>query len=325
MRNFYLDGASTIIVLFLVLTLFLMGCEPMRLERLSPARGASGEIFTIHGRNFGSSTGSKIASINRCRAYRLEVLSWSPEEIRARIPSGLPSGNFKVLIYYDSTYRTSSNSLDFWVTASPLPSSITDPYETQVRSFRIKYGKSVEWENWMIRNRDRYENAFERIVLRAPCTIRIAFRYDTNPIAYNPPWANEAQHMEALATMAELTYPGYDFRFIFLGDIVSSFANVIAGIPTNNSRASGKNVYLYYETIFCHEFAYVMGLRHHYDTPEEIGRGRHMPPGERECLMDRNSEQFCSACRTALNIPLDVDNAEAIESALHEIGRRYPY
>ncbi len=230
-----------------------------------------------------------------------------------------------MLIYYDSTYRTSSNSLDFWVTASPVPATITEPYETQVRSFRIRYGKSAEWENWMIANRDRYENAFDRIALKAPCTLRIAFRYDTNPIAYNPPWNSEAQHMEALATMSELSYPGHDFRFIFGGDTVSSYTNVIAGIPTNNSHASGKNVYLYYETIFCHEFAHVMGLWHHYDTLDEMGRGRHMPPGDTECLMDRDSDQFCSACRTALNIPLDVDNAEAIASARREIMRRYPY
>jgi hypothetical protein len=131
--------------------------------------------------------------------------------------------------------------------------------------------------------------------------------------------------MAALEAMAEPCYAGYDFRFIFSGDTVSSYANVIAGIPTNNSHTSGKDVYLYYETIFNHEFAHIMRLMHHYDTEAETGLGRDMPPGKFRCLMDRNSNQFCSACRTALNVQLDVDNDAAINADVTEIMRRYPY
>ena len=120
----------------------------------------------------------------------------------------------------------------------------------------------------MLANRDRYTNAFEK-ARDKPYTLNIAFRYDSTPIAYDPPWVNETEHMNALETMAELCYPGYNFEFIYNGDTDTSYANVIAGIPTNSSRASGKNVYLYYETIFGHEFAHVMhilqGLRVHPD------------------------------------------------------------
>jgi hypothetical protein len=296
----------------------------MVLSSLSRRRGTSGDIFTIRGRNLGTTQGSKIPSINRGRAYQLRVLSWLSTRIRVRIPPDLPSGNYKVLIYYDASYRTSSNSLDFWVTAASVPVDITDPYEVQVKSFKTRYGKSAEWERWMIDNRGRYELAFRRAI-EAPPTLNIAFRYDTRPIAYNPPWTSEAQHMAALEAMAEACYAGYDFRFIYGGDTISSYANAIAGIPTNSSHASGKNVYLYYETIFNHEFAHVMGISHHYDTIEEMGRGRHMPPEESMCLMDRRGNQFCSACRTALNIPLDVNNEETIDRAMNEIIRRYPY
>ncbi|MEM2100566.1 MAG: hypothetical protein QXP45_04455 [Thermoproteota archaeon] len=302
--------------------------DGMCLTSLSLGRGAPGDLFTIYGRNLGA-RGSKIPSINRRRAYPLEVLSWwrpfwsSTTRVRVRIPSGLPSGRYKVLIYYDSSYRTGSNSLDFWVTAVPVPLSITDPYEVQVRSFKICYGKSDEWERWMLDNRSRYETAF-RTAIEAPSTLRISFRYETHPIAYNPPWSSEDEHMRALEAMAELCYAGYDFRFIFGGDTASSYINVIAGISSITSHASGKDVYLYYETIFIHEFAHLMNILHHYEG-EEYGTGLHMPPGEVRCLMDRTTNQFCSACRTALNIPLNVDNEEAIERAVNEILRRYPY
>lgn len=234
---------------------------------LSPSRSAPGEAFRIRGRNLGS-RGRKIPSINRHRAYDLQVISWPRVipwlfGIRVRIPPDLPAGSYKVLIYYDESRRGGSNSLDFWVTAAPVPFGVTDPYEVQVKSFRAHYDKSSEWETWMMNNRIHYEGAFG-IAKEAPSTLIIAFRYDTTPIAYEPPWTSEAQHMSALETLTELTYAGCDFRFVFLGEPDSSYANVIAGIPTNDSFARGRDLYLYYETIVCHEFAHIMGLIHHY-------------------------------------------------------------
>lgn len=199
-----------------------------------------------------------------------------------------------------------------------------DPYERHVRAYKNQYGKDDTWEQWMLNNRNRYENGFTKANQR-PAVLDIAFRYDTNPIAYNPPWANEAEHMAALEAFAEPAYAGSNFNFIFNGDTSASYANVIAGIPTNSSHATGKDVYLYFETIFNHEFAHVMGVLHHYDTPAQTSIGQHMPPGETLCIMDRNSGQFCSACRTALHIPLDLDNQAAIDAASTNIRDRYPY
>jgi hypothetical protein len=201
---------------------------------------------------------------------------------------------------------------------------LNDPYQQHVHSYRLVYGKDPAWEQWMLANRNRYEPVFERAGSK-PAILGLAFRYETAPIAYNPPWADEAEHMAALEKFAELTYAGYDFYFAFNGNTAVSYANVIAGIPVNLSNASGKDIYLYYETIFCHEFGHVMGVLHHYDTDAQIGAGQHMPPGETECLMDRNSNQYCSACRTALFIPLNVDNSAAIDAAATNIFSRYPY
>lgn len=310
--------------IFLVILAFsLLGCHA-KLTSVSPYRRAPGEIFLISGENFGNRQGSQVVGISRCRASIIyDVLFWMPEEIEVRLPSDLPSGNYKVFIYDDSDH-TGSNSLDLWITAASVPLAIIDPYEVQVKSFRARYGKSIEWERWMLDNRGRYEAAFLK-AKEAPCTRNIAFRYDTDPIVYEPPWVNEDQHMAALKAISDLAYPGYDFRFLFDGDTDYSYANAIAGIPTNESFASGKDVYLYYETIFIHEFAHILCIPHHYDTIAEMGMRRHMPPGESECLMDRGTNQFCSACRTALNIPLDVNTEEALDAAIAEIWRRYPY
>ena len=199
-----------------------------------------------------------------------------------------------------------------------------DDYERHVRSYREQYGKNAEWEQWMLENRDRYESTFNRARIK-PATLMISFRYQNAPIAYDPPWASESEHMTALKNYVELCYPSYNIEFIFYGDMNISYANVIAGIPTNDSHTSGMNMYVYYETIVNHEFAHVMDLPHHYDTLDEMGTGKHMPPGETNCKMDHNFRQFCSACRTALHIPLDVDNNEAILAAWHVINDRYPY
>lgn len=199
-----------------------------------------------------------------------------------------------------------------------------DSYATHVRQIKESYGRTDLWEQWMLATRDRWELVFHTARQR-PAAIVVAFQYHSAAIAYNPAWSSKVEHMTALKRAADLSYACYDFQFAFGGDTAASFANVTAGIPTNNSYQSGKNLYLYFETIFAHEFGHVMGVRHHYDQPDASDAPAHMPPGETLCLMARNSSQWCSACRTALCIPLDVDHEAAIDAALQEIMRRYPY
>jgi hypothetical protein len=199
-----------------------------------------------------------------------------------------------------------------------------DAYTRRVREYRSLYGKDGAWEQWMEDNRSRYIGAFNT-ASAAPAPIRLAFRYDTTPIAYSPPWATESEHMAALEALMEPAYHGYDFQLLFNADPATTYGAVVAGIPTNASHASGRTVYLYYETIINHEFAHVLGLWHHYDSTDTVGDGLHMPPGDSTCIMDRNSSQFCSGCRTALGIPLGVDNAAAITSAFYVIRDRIPY
>jgi hypothetical protein len=197
-------------------------------------------------------------------------------------------------------------------------------YEGQVVEFKARYCKSDEWETWMLANKARYARAFAA-GQTLPGTITISFRYETTPINYSPAWTSETEHMNVFTTMAQGTYPGYNFNIVFNGNTVTSYANIIAGTAGTTSYSYGKDVYLYYETIFNHEFAHTMQLLHHYDTMGDVGNGMHMPPGETQCIMDRTSTLLCSACRTAIGVPLDVSSTSAMDAAMNDILSRYPY
>ena len=202
-------------------------------------------------------------------------------------------------------------------------SGASGAYAARITNYKETYGNSGEWEDWMVANASRYEAAFAASSTK-PGTITISFRYETAPIAYNPAWANEAEHMTVFTTMAQGAYPGYNFDFVFNGNTVTSYANIIAGTAGTTSYSFGKDVYLYRETIFNHEFGHTMKIPHHYDSSHDYGNGLHMPPGETKCLLDRNSLLYCSACRTALGIPLDITDTTAMDAAMTDILGRYP-
>lgn len=197
-------------------------------------------------------------------------------------------------------------------------------YENRVAEYKARYCKNDAWETWMLANKARYAGAFTASKA-LPGTITISFRYETTPISYSPPWASETEHMNVFTTMAQGTYPNYNFNIVFNGNTTTSYANIIAGTAGTISYAYGKNVYLYYETIFNHEFAHIMKLPHHYDTAGETGTGKHMPPGETQCIMDRSSLLLCSGCRTAIGVPLDIFDTSAMDTAMSDILSRYPY
>ncbi|NIS82915.1 MAG: hypothetical protein GTO14_22560 [Anaerolineales bacterium] len=295
----------------------------MIIDGVTPARVAPGETFTILGRNFGREPGTRIPSVNRCQANLLEVVHWSDEAITVRVPEEVPYwGQHKVLIYYDASFRTSSNSIDFWVTAAPVPETVVDRWEVQVRSFAAKYGKNDEWVTWMIDNRHLWEPTFLK-AYEAPCTLTLAYSYQEAPPAYDPPWANEDEHMAAFARMAEAFFPSFRFRMVFDGDPADTYGQIII-IPENASYGGSSVVGIYYEGIFGHEWAHAMGLNHHYATEDDHGGMMNMPPGDTRCTMDRTPPGFCSGGRTALNIPLDLDTSAAEAAAIREIHRRYP-
>ena len=197
-------------------------------------------------------------------------------------------------------------------------------YNNRIADYKATYGMSDAWESWMQANASRYTAAFAASSSK-PAILDISFRYETTPINYNPAWVSEAEHMNVFTTMAQGAYPGYNFNFEFLGNTTTSYANIIAGTAGTTSYSLGKNVYLYFETIFNHEFGHTMNLLHHYDLTSQIGNGMHMPPGETQCIMDRNSTLFCSACRTSLGIPLDIFDTTAMDAAMTNILSRYPY
>jgi hypothetical protein len=315
------------VVLWALVLAGAIGCSKTHIDSLDRERGAPGEEFTINGTNldnFGSPP-AVAPRLTRCGEFTLEVVQWFANSVRVRIPRGVPAGSYGVYAFgppLGAYERARTNTLPFWVTAAPVPDTITDPYEVQVRSFGARYGKSPDWVSWMLANRDRYALVFQA-AHALPCPLPIAVTYQA-PLPYSPPWASEAEHMTALDQMADAAYPGYHFDFRFGVDPASCYAHAILGLPTNTSSTSGHTMSLHFETIFNHEFGHVLNLRHHYDTDAATGTGQHFPPGELGCIMDRNSQQFCSACRAAMNLPLDADNAAAADASSSAILDRYP-
>jgi hypothetical protein len=315
-------------VALLSVALGSIGCGS-RLDSLMPQRGAPGEEFTINGTDLENLSGPPPVAprLRRCDELPLEVVQWLDNSMRVRIPANTPAGVYQVYAFGrpGGAYNRprTRNSLPFWVTAASVPGSVANEYDVQVKSFRARYGKSAEWEGWMLTNRDRYEPVFNA-VHRLPCPLTIAVSYQT-PLAYNPPWSSESEHMAALAAMGEPVFPGYRFSFLFGADPGATYAQAILGVP-GNSSGGGKVLRLHYETIFPHEFGHVVNVLHHYSDADlsTIGQGLHFPPGERGCVMDRNDEQYCSACRAALNVALDVDNGPAAMAASSAILARYP-
>lgn len=316
----------------------LNGCGRSRITSVVPQRGAPGETFTIYGTHLKDTYSLPFIPprLSRCDEFTLVVLDAQEDHIRVRIPSpvrgrfgpwpGIPAGLYQVYAFGEpmgAYQRARTNSLPFWVTAAPVPYDVTNQYEVQVKSFRAHYGKSADWEAWMLANRARYENVFAAAHV-LPCPLKIAVSYASlPPLPYNPPWTNEDQHMAALNRMSDGAFSGYHFAFTFGLDAGAAYGQAILGVA-GTSYASGRTVYLHYETIFDHEFGHVLNVQHHYDSDSTVGTGQHFPPGETGCIMDRNSEQYCSACRTALNLPLDIDNYDQIDSASTDILSRYP-
>jgi len=237
--------------------------------------------------------------------------AWTPA-------ANLPAGDYS---WWVKTWNADGKGP--WSAEETFTVVVPGTYEYQVVTFKSLYGKSEAWQTWMLANKSRYQSAFAASKNK-PGTINISYQYETTPSASNPVWVDEADHMDAYKRMAEGAYPGYNFNFVFNGNTVSSYANVTAPIAGSFSYAAGKNIYLKYEGIFNHEFAHVMNIQHHYDSAATIGDGQHMPPGDTICLMDRTGYLFCSACRTALGIPLDVMDTTGLEAAMTEIYAAYP-
>jgi hypothetical protein len=198
-------------------------------------------------------------------------------------------------------------------------------YNQQVNVVKAAFGKTDDWEAWMKSDeiRARYEGAWDRC--RAiPTTLKLAFRYGGAPLAYDPPWEDEHQHMEALDEMGNLSFPGLSFEFLFGADPATTDMLVEVGGIGGTSYAGGNYAYLYYETIFGHEFGHILNIPHHYPGAD-ITQMIFMPPGEDKCVMARNSNQYCSGCRAAMHLDLNADTSNELSVVSSNILVRYPY
>lgn len=198
-------------------------------------------------------------------------------------------------------------------------------YDAQVDVIKAMHGKTNEWETWMKSDkvRARYENAWERS-RSIPTTLKLAFRYGGAPLAYDPSWESEHQHMEVLDDMGTLAFPGLSFEFLFGADPATTDMLVEVGGLGGTSHAGGNYAYLYYETIFNHEFGHILNIPHHY-LGADVSTKIFMPPGEDYCVMARNSNQYCSGCRAAMHLNLEADTSAKLSAITSDIISRYPY
>jgi hypothetical protein len=90
-------------------------CGGMLIERIVPNVTFPGGTIAINGSNFGNRQGTKLPAINRGHVDHLQVTRWTDTQILARSPLDLVGGTYRVLIYCDNSYRTSSNSLEVTV------------------------------------------------------------------------------------------------------------------------------------------------------------------------------------------------------------------
>ncbi|MEP7271128.1 MAG: hypothetical protein ABI882_06465, partial [Acidobacteriota bacterium] len=234
------DSKAVRMVIGALILLFgvMAGCTKT-LKTLAPSRGAPGEEFTLNGTGLANGNNVwKAPELLKCETTALEVVSSSDTAIAVRVPKDTPAGLYEIYAYTTPTGAaepSKTNFLKFWVLAAPVPAEIEGAYEIQVRSFRTRYGKTAEWEDWMIANRDRYNLLFETS-RKAPCPMGFAVSYQ-NPITYDPPWASESEHMAALKEIAEISYPGYKYEFSLSLDPTKAYVQVKLGVPENLSAS----------------------------------------------------------------------------------------
>ena len=177
---------------------------------------------------------------------------------------------------------------------------------------------SGDWWQWMLVHKDRYKEAYIRA--RTDRRIRVEVSYE-DVIPYDPPWIDEAEHLQALERMAELAYPGWDFSFSFDDPHAEFFA--VLGYTGDASHQSGNTVYLIWEGIFLHEFAHTLGIGHHYCGADLQAPCPDRPPGEGLCIMDRNSATWGPTEQFVLNLGQQRHD-DAVEAAITDINGRYP-
>lgn len=240
-------------------------------------------------------------------------------------PLAIPDADVATDASADSSVDVSVEDTD--ASAGPSDEEIMANYEHDVSAYQEEAGMQDQWKIWMIEKKDWWSKAYIR-PRRNSHDVRIYVRYE-NPIAYTPAWSSEEEHFAALKHLAELQYPGWNFTFLEYseGDEENLEGNdaiaILGGHGT--SSASGRTIYLVYETIFAHEYGHTLGLHHHYCGGTGLDHcPENFPPGEDKCVMARDSASFGPTENSFLLLTTGERQDDAINAIIADINGRYP-
>jgi Metallo-peptidase family M12B Reprolysin-like len=203
----------------------------------------------------------------------------------------------------------------------PSDQEIMWRYNAEVLDFQMKNGMSKEWAWWMKERIWWWSKSF--VKGRHDHQAHVYVRYE-KPVQYVPAWSSEEEHFLALESLAESSFPGWDFTFSSYEEGVKLEGNDVVAVlgHAGVSYAAGRTIYLVYETIFAHEFGHTLGLPHHYCGDAVGVMCENFPPGEGKCTMARDTVSFGPTERFVLQ--MQSADEERINAALDNIHSRYP-
>ena len=137
--------------------------------------------------------------------------------------------------------------------------SVLENYEADVHAFELSAGLPAEWSDWVSTKEDQEARTYARGRTSQWSNVEVSYDY---VIPYDPAWTSEEEHLQTLKTLAEETFPSWEFNFSFSDP--NADLHMVIGYTGNTSHASGQNIKLIWEGIFVHEFGHTAGIGHHY-------------------------------------------------------------
>jgi len=198
-------------------------------------------------------------------------------------------------------------------------------YQNEVNLYSERWDLPKGWSKWML------EEGYERLCNTFNITkfydehVTLGV-YDNDLSIYKDQSKSGQDYAGLLEKLLELSHPGWEWKLTYLGVYEGKLTVSIDDydgfvlLGSESSHANSKAIQVHHPGAIVHEAGHFLGLHHHYKKIEDVGLGHNMPPGEEKCIMDRNSQQWGSSERFALDLRMDVNNYEEINLVLEKVN-----